>query len=227
VANLIDYPDMEPELRERFVSVVDDEAAKMSQRLDQTMIEFSDSMKTRWPLEDILGIDVIAAAQRRIDDKLKLPIKTEALDDALWVKADSFSLVFALVFLASKLQDHYEPRELRFRLTSEGKLAYLDLIWAGPAMSSETFYTWEMESMQVGGETSPLSLRDVIDRHGGEIWYQREKAAHRAFFRFVLPVATPEVEPERGCKAAAVIGRSITTLICSILKTNRLTLTAN
>lgn len=50
--------------------------------------------------------------------------------------------------------------------------------------------------MQVGGETTPLSLRDVIDRHGGEIWYQREKAAHRAFFRFVLPVATPEVEME-------------------------------
>ncbi|HSG21824.1 MAG TPA: exonuclease domain-containing protein [Azonexus sp.] len=196
VANLIDYPDMEPELRERFVNVVGDEAAKMSQRLDQTMVEFSDSMKTRWPLEDILGIDIIAAAQRRIDEKLQLPSKTEALDDALWIKADSFSLVFALVFLASKLQDHYAPRELRFRLTSEGKLAYLDLIWAGPAMSSETFYTWERESMQIGSETSPLSLRDVIDRHGGEIWYQREKAAHRAFFRFVLPVAMPEVEPE-------------------------------
>ena len=196
VANLIDYPDMEPELRERFVNVVGDEAAKMSQRLDQTMLDFSDSMKTRWPLEDILGIDIIAAAQRRIDEKLQLSSKTEALDDALWIKADSFSLVFALVFLASKLQDHYEPREVRFRLTSEGKLAYLDLIWAGAAMSSETFYTWERESMQIGSETSPLSLRDVIDRHGGEIWYQREKAAHRAFFRFVLPVATPEIELE-------------------------------
>nr|MBL8411695.1 DNA polymerase III subunit epsilon [Dechloromonas sp.] len=196
VGNLIDYPDMEPELRERFLSVVADEAAKMSQRLDQTMNEFSDSMKTRWPLEDVLGIDIIAAAQRRIDDKLQLPTKTEELDDALWIKADSFSLVFALVFLAGKLQDHYEPRELRFRLTTEGKLAYLDLIWAGPAMSSETFYTWEMDAMQIGSETSPLSLRDVIDRHGGEIWYQREKAAHRAFFRFVLPVAIPEVEQE-------------------------------
>ena len=201
VTNLIDYPDMEAELRERFVHVVDDEAARMSQRLDQTMADFSDSMKTRWPLEDILGIDVIAAAQRRIEDKLKLPIKLEEMDDTLWVKADSFSLVFALVFLASKLQDHYEPRELRCRLSAEGKLAYLDLIWAGAAMSSETFYTWEMETMQVGGENSPLSLRDVIDRHGGEIWYQREKAAHRAFFRFVLPVATPEVvneQDERG-----------------------------
>ena len=196
VTNLIDYPDMEGELRERFLKIVGDEVSGMSQRLDKTMIEFSDSIKTRWPLEDILGIDVIAAAQRRIEDKLKLPIKTEELDDALWVKADSFSLVFALVFLASKLQDHYEPRELRFRLSSEGKLAYLDLIWAGPAMSSETFYTWEMESMQAGGETSPLSLREVIDRHGGEIWYQREKAAHRAFFRFVLPVAAPDVVQE-------------------------------
>lgn len=197
IANLTDYPDMEPELRERFLQVVADEAAKMSQRLDQTMGEFSDSMKTRWPLEDILGIDIIAAAQRRIDDKLKLATKTEELDDALWVKADSYSLVFALVYLAGKLQDHYEPRELRFRLSSEGKLAYLDLIWAGPAMSSETFYTWEMDTMQIGSETTPLSLRDVIDRHGGEVWYQREKAAHRAFFRFVLPVATPEIEPDQ------------------------------
>ncbi len=194
VANLLDYPDMEPELRERFLRVIDDEVARRSQVIDQTMNQFSDSLKTRWPLEDILAIDIIAAAQRRIEDKLKLPSKTEEVDDALWVKADSFSLVFALASLASKLQDHYEPREVRFRLTANGKLAYLDLIWAGPAMSSETFYTWEMEAMQIGSDTSPLTLREVIDRHGGEIWYEREKAAHRAFFRFVLPVATPEAE---------------------------------
>ncbi|MBS1145194.1 MAG: polymerase epsilon subunit [Proteobacteria bacterium] len=197
VANLLDYPDMEAELRERFLRVIDDEVSKRSVVIDQTMSQFSDAIKTRWPLEDVLGIDIVAAAQRRIDDKLKLPTKTEELDDALWIKADSFSLVFAIVSLASKLQDHYEPRELRFRLTSAGRLAYLDLIWAGPAMSSETFYTWEMESMQIGSETSPLSLRDVIDRHGGEIWYEREKAAHRAFFRFVLPVAIPEIEHEQ------------------------------
>lgn len=197
VGNLIDYPDMDPDLRERFLNVVGDEANKLSLQLDQTMLEFSDSMKTRWPLEDVLAIDLIAAAQRRIEEKLQISIKTEELDAAVWVKAESFSLVFALVSLAARLQDHYEPRELRFRLTSENNLAYLDLIWAGPAMSSETFYTWERETLQIGSETSPLTLRDVIDRHGGEIWYQREQAAHRAFFRFVLPIAKPEVEPEQ------------------------------
>lgn len=192
VANLLDYPDMEPELRERFLRVIDDEVARRSVVIESTMSQFSDSLKTRWPLEDVLGIDIIAAAERRIQDKLGMATKTEELDDALWIKADSFSLVFALASLAARLQDHYEPREVRFRLTSEGKLAYLDLIWSGPAMSSETFYNWEMELMQVGSDTSPLTLREVIDRHGGEIWYQREKAAHRAYFRFVLPVATPE-----------------------------------
>lgn len=191
VANLIDYPDMEAELRERFVRIVDEEVSGMSQRLERTMSEFSDSLKTRWPLEDVLGIDLIAAAQRRISDKLQLPSKTEELDDSLWIKSDSFSLVFAIGFLAARLRDHYAIRELRFRLLSEGRLAYLDLIWAGPAMSSETFYTWELESMEINGENMPLSLREVVDRHGGEVWYQREKAAHRAFFRFVLPVATP------------------------------------
>ena len=194
VANLLDYPDMEPEMRARFLSVIDDEVATRSLAIEQTMHQFSDALKTRWPLEDILGVDVIAAAERRINDTLHLPSKREEVDETLWVKSDSFSLVFALCALASKLQDHYEPRELRFRLIANGKLAYLDLIWAGPAMSSETFYTWEGEPMQIGSEVSPLTLRDVIDRHGGEIWYEREKAAHRAFFRFVLPVATPDAE---------------------------------
>jgi len=197
VTNLIDYPDMEAGLRERFVGIVGDEVARMSERLDLTMIEFADSIKMRWPLEDILGVELITAAQRRIEDKLSLPTKTEELDDGLWVKAESFSLVFALLFLAARLQEHYSPRELRFRLTRAGKLAYLDLIWAGPAISAETFYTWELEAMQVADEKSPLSLRDVVERHGGEIWYQREKAAHRAFFRFVLPVATPEIAQDQ------------------------------
>jgi DNA polymerase-3 subunit epsilon len=192
VGNLMDYPDMDAEIRERFVGIISDEVVRMSQRLDQTMSEFADSLKTRWPVEDVLGTDIIAAAQRRIEDELKLTTKTEEIDEDVWLRAESFSLVFSICFLASRLIDHYQIRELRFRLQPFGKLAYLDLIWAGHAMSSETFSTWETDAMHLGKESSPLSLRDVIDRHGGEVWYEREKAAHRAFFRFVLPVASPD-----------------------------------
>jgi DNA polymerase-3 subunit epsilon len=195
VENLIDSPDMEPAYRERFVGIIDEETARMSDRLAKSMTEFADSLKTRWPLEDVLGMDVMAAAQRRIEDKLKLATKSEEFDDALWIRADSFALIQAITFLASRLQDHYDIRELRFRLLAEGKMAFIDIIWSGTTVSSETLYTWELESMDVGGDSSPLTLRDVAQRHGGEIWYQRDKAAHRAFFRFVLPVAaTPDAQ---------------------------------
>lgn len=198
--NLNDYPEMDPVLRQRFLAIIGEEADGMSQRLDRTLHEFADSLQSRWPLEDVLAIDIAAAAARRIEERLGLPTKNETLDDSLWIRVDSYSLVLAMSFLAARLKDHYEIRELRFRLLAEGKFAYLDLIWAGSNVSSETFYTWELEPMQVGSESTALTLRDVINRHGGEIWYQREKAAHRAYFRFVLPLAVPEVAPPEGLR---------------------------
>ena len=193
VETLIDSPEMEGDYRERFTRVIADEASTMSQRLETTMSRFADSLKTRWPLEDVLAIDIVAAAARRVRDRLNLPIKNEDQDTTLWIRVDSFALIQAITFLASRLQDHYAIRELRLRLSAEGKMVFVDLIWSGTPVSSETLYTWELEPMNVGAETSPLTLRDVVDRHSGEIWYQRDKAAHKAFFRIVLPAAvTPD-----------------------------------
>ncbi len=194
VETLKDDPAMAAAMRERFVGVIDDEATRMSVRLEAVMNEFADSLKTRWPLEDVLGSDLIAAARRRVEDRLGLPTKTEDMDGSLWVRVDSFSLIQAIAFIASRLQDDYDIRELRFRLSGEGRMAFVDLIWSGTTISSETLYTWELEPMRVAGEVSPMTLRDVVERHGGEFWYQREKAAHRAFIRIVLPAATPEVQ---------------------------------
>ena len=189
VETLIDSPEMEADYRERFTRVIADEASAMSARLEATMSRFADSLKTRWPLEDVLAIDIVAAAARRIEERLHLPIKNEDQDHGLWMRVDSFSLIQGITFLAARLQEHYAIRELRLSLSAEGTMVFVDLIWLGKPISSETLYTWELEPMTVGAETSPLTLRDVIDRHGGEIWYQRDKAAHKAFFRLVLPAA--------------------------------------
>lgn len=187
VETLIGTPDMEADYRERFIGVIADEVSAMSERLESTMNRFADALKTRWPLEDVLAVDILAAAARRIEDRLGLPTKNEKQDFSLWVRVDSFALIQAITFIVSRLQDHYAIPEIRLRLGAEGKMVFVDLIWSGTPVSSETLYTWELEPMNVGEEISPLTLRDVIDRHGGEIWYQRDKAAHNAFFRIVLP----------------------------------------
>jgi DNA polymerase-3 subunit epsilon len=197
VENLLDYPDMDTGQRDRFVGIVRDEVAAMGQRLDQTVNEFSDALKARWPLEDMLGDDLIAAAQRRIEKKLGLPTKLDGVAEGLWVKVDSFSLLQGVTYLASRLQDEYDIRELRFRLAPAGRLVHLDLVWSGTVVGSQTLLSWEIDPMNVAGENSPLTLREVIERHGGEIWFEREKASHRAFIRMLLPSALPQetVEP--------------------------------
>ena len=200
---LRDNPDMEGEMREQLARIVADEAGGMGRRIDQTMSEFADSLKTRWPLEEVLGSDLLATACRRIESRLSLLTKTEELDDSLWVRADSFALIQAITFLASRLQEHYDIRELRLRLLREGRMAFFDLIWSGQPVSSETLYSWEMEAMNVGSDSMPLTLRDVLDRHNGEVWYQREKVAYRAYFRLVIPVAASPVEEVRNTDTAA------------------------
>ncbi|MCC4118553.1 DNA polymerase III subunit epsilon [Aromatoleum toluclasticum] len=192
-AEMLEYPDLQEELRERFRTVIRDEVRGMSTRLDETANEFADSLKARWPLEEMLGADLIAAAQRRIENVVKLPTKLEEVDEALWVKVDSFSLLQALTYLASRLSDEFEVREVRFRLTpAAGRLVHLDLIWSGQAMSTETVMSWELEAMRFADEVSPLTVRDVIERHDGEMWLEREKVRHRAFFRILLPAAVPQ-----------------------------------
>ena len=59
-------------------------------------------------------------------------------------------------------------------------------------IDSQTLPTWEVDPMNFDGEVSPLTLREVIERHGGEIWFEREKASHRSFFRLLIPAAAPQ-----------------------------------
>jgi DNA polymerase-3 subunit epsilon len=54
--------------------------------------------------------------------------------------------------------------------------------------------------MNTVGEFPPLSLREVVARHDGEMWFQRDKATHRTSFRLVLASAVPA-----GSSAAEVL----------------------
>jgi len=192
VENLVAYPDMDSEERERFMSIVVEEVGTLSQRIDRAASDHAGSLKARWPLEEMLGTDLVAALQRRIEKRLELPCKIEEVDAEAWVNVDSFSLLQGLTYLASRLQEGYEVREVRLRLIPAGRMVYLDLIWSGAIVATETQMNWELEPMTSGGEATPLTLREVVERHGGEIWLQRDRTAHRAFFLFLIPAAAPQ-----------------------------------
>lgn len=202
--DMLDYPDLDATLRERFLSVIREEARALSRRIGTLEADSADTLKTRWPLEDMLGTDFLSAAQRRIEVATGLPASSIGGDASLWIKVESFSLLQALVYLTARLADEFDVRFVQLRLApasaSPGK-AQLDLIWSGQVMSTETVMSWELDSMKVGAETLRLTVRDVVERHGGAFWFERERTRHHAFFRFLLPLA--QAQEQEG--AAAVM----------------------
>ena len=149
-------------------------------------------LKTRWPMEDMLGADLVAAGLRRIEALGSVRASADEVDPTLWLKVDSYSLLQALAYLAGRLVDEYDVRSLRLRLQAAGTRAHLDLVWTGQAMSTETVMNWQMEAMRSGEDVTPLTLRDVVERHGGEFWFERERVRHEAFCRFLLPRSDAE-----------------------------------
>jgi DNA polymerase-3 subunit epsilon len=200
---MLDLPDVDAPARERFHGVIRDEVRAMSARIRELADHTARTMKTRWPLEDMLGADLVAAARRRIETLYGCRTAASEVDPALWLQVDSWSLLQALVGLAGRLVREYEVRVVELRLARAGERAQLDLVWTGQAMSTETVIGWETDAIEVGGERIVLTVRDVIERHDGAFWFERERVRHAAFFRFLLPLAR-----EGGALEAAQFMRS-------------------
>ncbi len=198
--DMLGYADLEPAMRERFLGVVRDDVGAMGRRVNDLAHRTTQRLKTRWPMEDMLGADLVTAAQRRVAQHCDRPVTLDTIDTSLWLKVDSYTLLLALTYLAHRLVDEFEVRFLQLRLQGTATHAQLDLVWSGQAMSNETVMSWEMDAMRFGSERSPLTVRDVVERHGGEMWFERERARHQAFFRFMLPLASVQgvVDAELG-----------------------------
>ena len=189
IENLTEHPDLEAARRTRFATIIRDEAVRLSDRLHELSGDGTEGLKASWPLEEMRGEDLLTLARSRIERRTGLLTKIESTDAALWLRVDSFPLAQGLCYVAQRLKDEFNVREVRFRLLPAGGHAQLDVLWRGPPMSSETAFAWQGEPFTQGGEDSPLTLAQVSERHGGELWYQFDVPTQMAYFRFLLPLA--------------------------------------
>ena len=200
VEMLADNPEMAADDRGRFVQVLSSEVTRMSDRLDATLNTLANTLRQNWPLDDMMAVDILEAAGRRIESRLKLPVAVQAAAEPLWVRADSFDLVSALNYLANRIEDAGDVRSFTLSLGSDERFVHIDLIWLGLSMSTETVLSWEIEPIREGYGVNPPTVREILDRHGGEIWYQRQRAANQASLRLLIPRATPEERAEINIK---------------------------
>jgi DNA polymerase-3 subunit epsilon len=194
VENLVNYPEMESARREQFTGIISEEADRLTVKLDRTMREYSEYVKSQRSLEQIRAADLIEVIRHRAEVRLGLLTGIEEVDPSLWVTVDSYSMVQAVCYLASNLKEHLNVRAVRFAASSAGRHANIDITWIGPTLGASTALLWENESLTSGGETSPLTFREVLNRHRGEAWYEPGRASRRSCFRLLLPLAEPAAE---------------------------------
>jgi DNA polymerase-3 subunit epsilon len=192
--NMVGFPEMEPAQRQRFAQIIAEESIQLSKRIDQALGEYADAIKASMALEDMRAADLVTVARPRIG--AYVPAVSDEVDENLWLRVDSFALVQALGHLAWRLGEELGVGALRVRARARQSFAELDLVWSGPALTAERLARWESQPMQVGVEHTPLTVQDVLERHGGESWHERG-AAGENILKLVLPLGEPAPQAGR------------------------------
>ncbi len=73
------------------------------------------------------------------------------------------------------------------RLQPNDRQVNLDLVWSGQPLAADAATRWQQAPLVPGSEAAPLTFEEVIARHHGQAWQQRDAAQGTAFFRILLP----------------------------------------
>jgi DNA polymerase III subunit epsilon len=172
--------------RLRLLTQVREGVNGIARRIDAAASEFAETVRGRWPMEDIHIDDLMEAARTRLQGRTGVPVRLAGSGQG-WLRVDSFALLQALEFLASRIVEAFGLRELQLRSSQDGGELWLDLVWSGHAASTETLMSWELDAIEVDGHDTPLTVRDVLDRNAAEMSVQRDRVGQQSFLRFALP----------------------------------------
>jgi DNA polymerase III subunit epsilon len=190
-----DFGEVDSQQQARLLRVVREEAAGLSARVEQALREAADLIAVRWDLEEMRGHDLLAVVGRAGENLQGLDVRLEDVDAGAWVRADGYALARAVAGVAERLHAEHGVRELSLSLRAVGAHAALDLRWAGAPLDAGTLRTWEEGALVSDGRRLPFTLREVLDRHGAEVWSQPDVESGGSLLRLLLPTAPEPPHP--------------------------------
>ena len=181
------FPDMAPPQRHRFQQVIYEESQSLSAQLDQTMRAYASDLRAQWRLEDIHATDLIWAIEHHLVDRLHIEVVLDVIEEQLWLKIDSYTLVQGITHLAAQLYETFAISTLKLCLAAVERYAALDICWPTEQGDAESWGRWKDHLLVADASDGVVTLREVADRHGGEVWFQYADAGDHAYFRLLLP----------------------------------------
>ena len=188
---LATHADMDAEKRKRFVDIIAAETQALGRDVAQASAEHRSVGPT---LASIRGDDLIAALARAIEQRTGLAVTVPHEAAASWTRVDRVMLADAVVHLAGNLRAH-NVGCIELSLVGYAGHVQLDLAWRGAPLAPELAREWQTMLLTAAGGIAPLSVDDVLRRHGGEGWYSRDESSGVARFRILLPLSDEKAVP--------------------------------
>ncbi len=138
-------------LRSRF-----DDAAKRFDRLDTG----------HWGIADVHSLDLFRAVTKHVAAEADITISLVGLP--MWISADSHALTVALAHLIEKLSVTTGQKRYELGVTRGDHYTYVEIGWAGELVRDDVLDQWLDQPLE--GALASRTARQIIERHGGEIW---------------------------------------------------------
>jgi DNA polymerase-3 subunit epsilon len=201
IETLLSFPDIDESGRQQFLEVIRDEALKMSRDLATLEADYAQELRFRWPLEEMLGSNFLAAVERSIKDSRSIDVAVSAPVEPVWLKVDSYVLICSLGFVIDQLVQSCRAEHLSLKLEQRRSLAALTLEWDGAVLHMEALRTWGLRNVPLGQDGS-VNLFEAIERHGGVLWPDRSPSG-RPCMRLILPISDAAESPVGSVAEAA------------------------
>lgn len=200
IETLEQFPTMPALHAERFKRVIGEESIVLSTELDQTMREFADDLRAQWRHETMYAGDLLWAIQHHLETQAGIAIESSEPPADLWLRVDHYAIVHGMATAVRDLQQTFQVAQIHLSLqrlhlhiehatAQQRHFATLDVRWPSSNVSVEAWLDWKERVSTVDAGDATLTLREVAERHGSEVWFQHDPATEQSYFRLLLPLA--------------------------------------
>ncbi len=204
IETILAFPDLDDPSLLEFHRAIHEETLKMTVMFAGLEDRSSTHSEGRWPLQDALASDLLAAIQRHVQGMLSVEIKVSVPIEPLRLKVDSYAVARSMIFLIDQLRFACRAENMSLTLECRPGFANLILEWSGASLHMEALQAWGNHNVMSDRTGSSVTLIDVVERHSAAIWPRAHAAASGPSLCLVLPLS--DADPTESTSAPAAGG---------------------